>query len=250
MYPLYNDKNKTIILWSYKCGCTFIKTLFYNIILNKKYSLKYIKLITYLSTYFSLDRYKLDFYKSIFICRNPYSRIVSCYIDKYINGWFTKYFNYNIIINNILYSIGLDRKIYFTFEEFVNILYNKHLNNRSFYILETNHLLPQIDNKTKIDKIYRLEDFDEKNFLLNEFEIEINDKINNDFGHSTNCGSSLNYNFNNAYELEYDVLLYLKNNKKIPNYVCFYNEDIKNKIDEIYKSDFEYLKNYNIYYEL
>ena len=30
MFPLYDDKNKKIFFWSYKCGCTFVREIFYN----------------------------------------------------------------------------------------------------------------------------------------------------------------------------------------------------------------------------
>jgi len=43
-------------------------------------------------------------------------------------------------------------------------------------------------------------------------------------------------------------LLYLKEQKKIPNYKCFYNDEIKNKVKEIYKNDLDILLQFNINY--
>jgi len=248
MFPLYLNKNKIIIFWSYKCGCTFIKTLFYNTILNKKYSINYIKLISFMSTFYFLNLNKIQMYKKILICRNPYSRIVSCFIDKYINGRFTKYMNYNIFLNKINNIFFRNKKnINFTFENFINILYEITQHNFSYYILEKKHIMLQFDKNIKIDKIYKLENFDEKKFLNNEFNIKIYNKINNDFGNNTNCSICKN-TINNVYEMNYEQLLKLKNDNKIPNFRCFYNNEIKIKIDIIYKNDLIFLKKYGIDY--
>ena len=206
-------------------------------------------MISYLSTYYPLYIGKINTYKKIFICRNPYSRIVSCYIDKYIGERFTKYMNYNIIINKIINKFGIQKNTKFTFENFIDIFYEIHKNKWTIFLLEKDHLLQQFNNNIMINNIYQLENFDEKNFLLNELNIDIDKKINNDFGHTSNCSSS-KYKIDKAYKINYDEMLFLKTNNKIPNYTCFYNNSIKNKIDEIYKNDFLYLKKFNIYYDL
>jgi hypothetical protein len=101
-------------------------------------------------------------------------------------------------------------------------------------------------NDFVFDKIYKLEELNESNFLQDEFNI--NKDIINKSDHHNNCDRS-NYIIKNAFELNYDDLLYLKNNKKIPNYKCFYNENIKKKVKEIYKNDLTILLNYNINYD-
>ena len=98
MFPLYDDKNKKIFLWSYKCGCSFVREIFYNYHLKLNYKKNYIQIISLINRYNSIDNNKLLTYKKIYVCRNPYVRIVSCFIDKYINGYFTNWLSINIKI--------------------------------------------------------------------------------------------------------------------------------------------------------
>ena len=58
MFPLYNDYNKTIIFWSFKCGCTYIRDIYYNLHLNLNYKKNTIKIITLLNRYNKLDYVK------------------------------------------------------------------------------------------------------------------------------------------------------------------------------------------------
>ena len=250
MFPLYDDKNKKIIFWSYKSGCTFIRNIFYNHYLNLKYQKNFIKIITLFNRYFTIiNKNKLLTYKKIYVCRNPYSRLVSCFIDKYINGYFTNWLKLNIKIINFFNYFQNINYVKFNFKDFVDLVYDKIVLSK-FTLLELDHIAPQFsinyNNDFEFDKIYKLEELNESNFLQDEFNI--NKDIINKSEHHNNCDLS-NYIIKNAFELNYDDLLYLKNNKKIPNYKCFYNENIKKKVEEIYKNDLTTLLNYNINYE-
>ena len=260
MFPLYDDKNRKIIFWSFKCGCTFIRHIFYNLYLKLNYKKDWIKIITLLNRYNKTDKQKLLEYRKIYVCRNPYSRIVSCFIDKYINGHFSFYFNLNIKIKNIINYLLSDSYIKPTFKEFINLVYEKFVLSR-YTLLEFDHLTPQFSiNYTnfKFDKIYKLEDLDNSKFLEDEFDIydknqdkgqdKSQDKSHKD-NHNNNCSNS-EYIINNAFDLDYKKLLELKKSKKIPNYTCFYNDDIKKKVYEIYKTDFINLLEYEIKYNI
>jgi hypothetical protein len=248
MFPLYDDKNKKIIFWSYKSGCTFIRNIYYNHYLNLQYEKNYIKIITLFNRYKSIDKNKLLTYKKIYVCRNPYSRIVSCFIDKYINGYFTSWLKLNIKIINFLNYFQNKKYIKFSFTEFINLVYDKIVLSK-FNLLELDHIAPQFsinnNNNFTFDKIYKLEYLNNSTFLQDEFNIK-NDIINKS-EHHNNCDKS-DYNFENAFELNYEELLYLKKEKRIPNYKCFYNEEIKKKVEEIYKNDLDILIKYNIIY--
>ena len=95
MFPLYDDENKKIFFWFFKCGCTYIRNIYYNNYLKLNYKKDTIDIISFLNRYKKIDEQKLLEYKKIFICRNPYSRIVSCFIDKYIDGNFSYIFKFN-----------------------------------------------------------------------------------------------------------------------------------------------------------
>jgi hypothetical protein len=248
MFPLYDDKNKKIIFWSYKSGCSFIRNIYYNYYLKKNYKQNFIKIITLFSRYNKLDNNKLLTYKKIYVSRNPYSRIISCFIDKYIEGHFTFYLKTNIYISN-LFSFYSGERRKFCFQDFVKYIYEKIVLNK-FNLLEYDHIAPQFsinyNDDIIFDKIYKLEDLDQSSFLKDEFEID--DKVDTEFKHHSNgCQSKIN--IESAYLLGYDELLLLKKEKKIPNYNSFYNKEIKNMVYEIYKKDFIILNSNNINYE-
>ena len=117
--------------------------------------------------------------------------------------------------------------------------------------MEFDHIAPQFsinyNNDFEFDKIYKLEDLDQSKFVENEFNI--NNETINKSDHYNNCDNS-QFNVENAFQINYEELLYLKKEKKIPNYKCFYNEEIKRKVEEIYKNDFNILLNYNIDYKI
>ena len=247
MFPLYDDKNKKIFFWSFKCCSTYIKNIYYNHYLNLNYKKNTIKIISLLNRYKTIDEKKLSEYEKIFICRNPYSRIVSCFIDKYIDGRFSYIFKLNIYIRNFFNYLFGREYIGLTFEEFVNLVYEQFVLSK-YNFLEFDHLTPQFSvnfyNNFKFDKIYKLEDLNDSLFLKNEFNLDIN---NVNLFSNYNCSISY-YFIKNAYKLDYDQLSILKKNKKIPRYYCFYNNDIKAKINILYRSDFINLSNHNIFY--
>jgi hypothetical protein len=69
------------------------------------------------------------------------------------------------------------------------------------------------------------------------------------FDNYSNCQKSEFFR-ENAYDLEYDVLLELKKKKEMPNYKYFYNQEIKQKVERIYRDDFEILAAHGIHYSL
>lgn len=247
MYPLVNEKYNIIFFWSYKCGCTFIKYLFYNEINKKNYSTNYIKFLTAFNIlYNNINNKQLRLYTKIYVCRNPYIRIVSCFLDKYINNYFSILFNTNIAFKNFFTK----NKIKSTFKEFINLVYEK-LVLKKFNLIEYNHIEEQFNNTFYFDKIFKLEDinlndnfYDYLNTLVPSLTCK-NEKMI--FKNYTNTQTSTMY-IDNAYNLEYQELLHLKKNNALPNYKCFYNDEIIEKVNEIYKNDFKILKMFNIEY--
>jgi hypothetical protein len=254
MFPLYDDKKKNIIFWSFKCGCTYIRNIYYNLYLKLNYKKNIIKIITLFNRFNKLDSNKLLEYRKIYICRNPYSRIVSCFIDKYIDNRFSKWFQLSICIKNFFRYFENKNYLRPTFKEFINLVYEKFVL-KQYSLLEYDHLTPQFtinyNNNFKFDKIYKLEDLNSSTFLKDEFDIKenIENAEQKTSLHNNNCSNS-EYCIENAFNLEYNELLELKKSKKIPNYKYFFNEELKYKVNEIYKTDFTNLLEYNINYDL
>lgn len=251
MFPLYDNKKKNIIFWSYKCGCTYIRDIYYNLYLKLNYKKNTIKIITLFNRFNKLDPIKLLNYRKIYICRNPYSRIVSCFIDKYIKSHFSQWFKLNIGIKNFFRFFENKNFVRLTFKEFINLVYEKFVL-KKYSLLEFDHLTPQFSinySNFKFDKIYKLEDLNTSTFLQDEFDIDENYINETTSLHNNNCSNS-EYYIENAFNLEYNELSELKKTKKIPNYKYFFDEDIKNKVYEIYKTDFINLLEYNVIYDI
>jgi len=244
MHPIYDDVNKITIWWSAKCGCSTIKYIYYNII-------KDMNIINIHFEYNKFDSSKLH-YKNILVVRNPYDRIVSTFLNKYIN----EYSQLNIInkLENI-FDLTFEKFVLLLKEQYVtftNNCLNKHhttpqfseaYNNLSKYCIENN-----ID--FKFDKIYKLEEFDstaQKEFISYFKETSLLDNINIKYNVTNNENNNEDFNKNNIYYLlKYQELLDLKDFKK--NYKLFYNNSIRLLIETIYKVDFDNLKKYDIEY--
>ena len=229
MYVLVSDLHKVNLWWSAKCGCTYTKYLFYNKILNKN--------IEYMHNEYPISIYNKN-YDNFYICRDPYARILSCFIDKYINGFLTH-----------LYKP-------ISFKQFVDDLYNFYINGNKSYTFDIHHTTPQFseaypinDTEFKFKKILKLEEVNDKIILKEIYNMDDDKKeIYNFSVHYVNIQKNKNIH-KNVYNIDYDMLTILKNNNLVPNFISFYNEDIKKKIEEIYKIDFEILAKYNIKYD-
>jgi hypothetical protein len=226
MYPFYLHDYKTTIWWSAKCGCSTLKYLIYNIILNINPT------DFHKDTYFDFDSKYLN-YVNILIVRNPIDRIISSYLDKY---W-----EYNFIYNL--------NKPDMTFEEFINILFNEYENNNiepQNKVSNNHHNTPQFSERfnelhdyTKqnfpeyfFHYIYKLEEFNIQEFMKKHFNIDYDKNVQWNIGKQNKKLS-----IPDAYKIKYNEL-----KKNIPKYECFLTEDIIKKIKKIYEKDYFYLE--------
>lgn len=226
-----DHNNKIIFCSSPKAGTNHVKRLYlyYN---NIEYDQK---------TFHSSDILpeNIDEYKIILFIRNPYKRFVSGYIEKGIIKN-----HYNFLNRNIL-----------TFSDYVNFIYNNkdvlfYTRNKPYLIERQGdlifHFAPQINNDTKklkLDKVFDIENIN-YNYFDNIYENKINDEVKKQRGtHNNKYYSDIKEYFYNKPLLEY------KDNIKIPTYEYFFNEDLKNKLYEIYKSDFEFFGNIGFNYD-
>ena len=118
MFCLINKELKIVFWWSAKCGCSYIKKLFYILSdFNIPYNIHHN----------SFNKFNINDnnYKHILFIRNPYKRIVSGFLDKYVKQKSRKWFN----------SISYNH----TFLDFVDKLSHGLLNNMN----EASKLSPQ-----------------------------------------------------------------------------------------------------------
>jgi hypothetical protein len=226
----YSKKYNYVIKWNAKSGCTMFRQLF--LYLHKD------ELNIPLTNQWHEINKDFPFSKSKFnnnydipilhLVRNPYTRCVSMFCNKYI-----------IKGHNILYNkINIEKN---TFNEFSNYLLECKDKNHYCDI----HILPQSNNYHKNDIIIKLESFEEDilNFYKN-FNNELYEKVKVFL--STANIKSLFINKTNYYDDNYfcgNKSFNIEDNI-FPEYKYFYNEEIQNNILNAYADDFK-LYNYS-----
>ena len=238
MHFIILKEYKLILFWSSKTGSTTIKTILLehlnldnkknihnNEFLNKK-----------IDNPKDLDNYKLyNNYTKCLIYRNPYHRLVSSFLNKYVGKIYKNPDNCN------------------NFSDFVNLLYNdflefknkKNINyNKTNNVFDNNHFRQQASGsgwklyiklgKPKFDFIYDTKNVNSICKLINlnkEEKIharpsDLNTNINNDINWEEKKVFLLNYSDLSKYKINYDL---------------FYNKELKKKVNLIYKDDFNFL---------
>ena len=173
---------------------------------------------------------------NIIIFRNPYNRLVSGYLNKYVEH--TKYLEE--FKNRCLDDIS-------TFKKFVN-----HLNKYKFEFIDELHFLPQLtfadnNNIDKFDYIFNAENLNKFiNFLNLELKKISNFRVKNiikttkkTLRHQIKYLGNLIY-----YDLNREQLLQIIKKKQIPDYKIFYDDKMIIIIDNIYFND---IKFYNVH---
>lgn len=161
-----------------------------------------------------------DNYIKVIVVRNPYDRVVSLFIDKFIN-----------IKDNIYKFLSTDD---ITFNIFLELL-EKEKNESEFY--ESNkHFIPQSLWRENInfDYVIKLESFQDD--MLNFIHKEIDENYKYDFTKKAGNFKS-NYNEDNYDDLTNLKLSELRNFESI-NKKGFLNKKNKDIIYNLYKNDF------------
>jgi hypothetical protein len=160
-------------------------------------------------------------YKNIVIIRNPYDRILSGYYDKYVDGHLTP-------------DIGE-----LTFEEFINSFPNDKIDFDHFSL----QFSRAYNENIIFDKIYDIDHFDVHDFI-NQFTLKKREYNNDQYisrsfyknDHTNEFRKNI-YLYN-AYKTPYNELCIIKQNKFVPYYNCFYNQDLLKKVYNLYEYDF------------
>ena len=224
-FIIIHDK-KLIIFWSPKCGCSTLKTIlaiYFNIHNPIKYS--HIHLNEELDELIDKneDNLKYKNYDLVFLIRNPYDRLASGFMNKYVN--ITKY-------KRPHYTSPDNCK---SFHDFCHIL----LNNPK--AIDKHHFEPQTSGKgwhfynflgkPKIKYVFDTKDVNEIKKLL---DLSIED-VKTNYTKKKSEKSS----FEKLYFLNYENL----RKKKNQSYSNLYNSTLKKIVYEIYKNDFDFFNN-------
>ena len=159
-------------------------------------------------------------YTKILFIRDPYKRIVSGFLDKYVTGI------YSLDIKNL------------TFEKFVDELDNNKLEN-----INRHHFTPQLseahESSIQFDKIYDIENIDY-------------DYIKKLFGKNIDIGDYIKTLYDASFEGKaYGITLKeLRKMQSKPPYGSFYNKKIKQKVYSFYKKDFLFFEKYAFNYDV
>jgi len=130
MYYLIDDNRKIIFGWSAKCGCTHIKKIYY-FLMNGEIDGAIHRNHEYTRDLPS----NIKEYTVVIICRNPYKRIVSGFLNKYrMDGPFRKSWKNDTI----------------TFSTFVDEVVKKN-----WEVIDKHHFIPQTREKFHEEKIMR-----------------------------------------------------------------------------------------------
>ena len=224
-FIIIHDK-RLIIFWSPKCGCSTLKTIlaiYFNIHDPIKYS--HIHLNKELDKLIDKneDNLKYKNYDLVFLIRNPYDRLASGFMNKYVS--------FRKIAKKPHYKSPDNCK---SFYDFCHIL----LNNPK--AINKHHFEPQTTGKgwdfysflgkPKIKYVFDTKDVNEIKKLL---DLSIEDvKTNYTKKSEKSC-------FEKLYFLDYDDL---RKREKI-TYSNFYNSTLKKIVYEIYKNDFDFFNN-------
>lgn len=233
MHFLVSHKYKFMMGWSAKCGCSSLKRWYLDIHGIKMATLDrpVYEVIGYGDTEYTYVEWenpaKYRDYKKYVTVRNPYSRLVSGYVNKYVATREFPNYGWN------------------TFNEFLGALEN----DRYYRKVEKHHFCPQFSeaytyfNKAgfKFDTVLQLENL--------ELGLQ---KISSDRGipySRTPTANQTNYSLSEfAAPNVADLVISAFGLGNIPPFECFYTHENVKVVKRIYKTDFKMLRSLGIDY--
>lgn len=243
MYFLNNRKKKIVFGWNAKCACNHVKIIFNYYSDNRRL---HPHGAIHSGTQNPLPP-NHDHYKIVMFIRDPFRRLVSAYIEKYCKREANK--DYALL--------PYEKKR--TFRKFVDEFYKqfneyKKQGHSRFQSINYHHFAPQLDRPYKpcnVEKMFDIRGID-YNYLNKLFNKEIpNEIIERKALHYVDYKDTKKYVYDTDYP-EYVSTNWKKDNTandwskqkndNVPTYEYFYDEDIKNKVAEIYKQDLDFFK--------
>jgi len=231
MYFLINDNKKGLIGWSAKCACSAIKWWFADVSRIDVGNTPIHQFFGYGDTEWTRLRFDLRnnyrSYKKFILIRNPYKRLVSGYVNKYV------------------IEKAYENKGWSNFEEFVTVLES----DRKFKKINKHHFTPQTSEAFYKAVIYRWtwdyvlnvdtlqQDIEELNKIL-----DVNGKLAHH--NKTNYNRSLVLNKPAYLMTDSEISEFMPSSRN------FYNKTILKKVGNIYQHDFKFFKSLGFSFEL
>ncbi len=263
MIPLVNYNYQYIFYYNPKSACSTFRKLFLSLHRNE---LEDIEGVTHhnLRHYWPIlaNRDYSDFLVYT-VVRNPFTRVISAYLDKCVEIKFNesirfKNKNYNRLIHQPIFDfLGRERNfsLGYSFEEFLTYL-NENIYDPALDV----HFKLQSSPNVRLDFFHRIEDGNEHYYSLVSKIFKDNSTVLNsvkNFFESDNKSKTSNTTFSSEFvedkELQsltnssFDEMKNLYNNKVRLNYEKFYNEETKRLVTLIYNGDLDYY-NYSFPY--
>ena len=233
MFFLVSHKFKFIMGWSAKCGCSSVKHWYLDVhgVDKSQLGMPVYKAIGYANTqYTRLDWNKSGLYqdyRKYAVVRNPYSRVVSGFVNKYI-------------IENRLPNYGWN-----TFNEFLQML----AQDVEFKKVDTHHFAPQFSEAYssfersgfQFDLVIKLENLAEGLKLVSAHhglrEKPIGEENRTAYGESSRFYTNAADQPIERFDLE-----------NIPAFQHFYDASTIESVRTIYAKDFEHLEGNRVFY--
>lgn len=219
MYFLTCRKNKVILGWSAKSGCSHIKRIFRYLAYNQNISDHN---AIHSATYNHLPG-NISEYTIILVVRNPYTRLVSGFREKYNpdpNSSGTCYKMWNI-----------DKTL--TFSNFVDEIVKKN-----WTVIHEHHFVPHISEayQKRIESHDKLFVYDLANINYQQFETLFKKTIPQELLDYRGGHENTRTDISEKYVYDDEISTY---NQFVIHTKYFYSDEILAKVNEFYKDDFE-----------
>ena len=215
-----------------KCGCESIRHL----ILSETNEFRENKDIwTTFNKYLINDINKyINNYTLITLCRNPYNRLVSGYIDKFCSSNFFLLPFCKKLMKYYKRDMKDERRV--SFAELVFYILLQNPNNLD------DHFKPQtlLFNNNYKNNIFHMENISEYNKFINKLNFK-NQLINYNKVILNHSSKKIILDSDEVMVKYYPFFKKLKEDNSVPEYESFYNDTIKNLIYDYYKLDFQKL---------
>ncbi len=238
---LVSPEKKLVVLWSAKSGSAFIlKWYLYQLDLLEKAKEHSVWIHDYrkvLNAHPENNKNlrslltKAKNYHIIKLVRNPFTRAVSSYVQ------FLDFLGYKFpnATNFISDQGNLELKTKYSFEEFLDKLLVENIRKVNVHWRCQTHPTER-RNILKVNRIIKLENVSEE---IKKLEVDLDLKPSNLSDFATSF-----HHINKSKELAKSEFigntpLDISIRSNSPGYECFYNEDLKQKVLELYKEDFE-----------